>query len=110
MQPDAVVLDHGPLNAWAGPTSSHRNRVRIERQPSSCGGHCQDTENFTNIPVVYTTYERAMRKPRERRTLSYVPAKAKEGVPEAELTSRIQEQTGLEPIPHKTAGRRSAGY
>ena len=39
-------------------------------------------KTFTNIPVVYTTYERAFRYvPRERRTLSYVLAKAKDGVP-----------------------------
>jgi putative ABC transport system permease protein len=53
-------------------------------------------KSFTNIPVVYTTYERAMRYvPRERRTLSYVLAKAKDGVRVEDVVQRIRTQTGL---------------
>ena len=53
-------------------------------------------KTFTNIPVVYTTYERALRYvPRERRTLSYVLAKAKDGAPVDEVIHRIREQTNL---------------
>lgn len=53
-------------------------------------------KSFTNIPVVYTTYERAMRYvPRERRILSYVLAKHKDGVPVEDVVQRIRTQTGL---------------
>jgi putative ABC transport system permease protein len=53
-------------------------------------------KDFQNIPAVYTTFERAVNyAPPERRKLSYVLAKAKDGVPVMEITRRIREQTGL---------------
>ncbi|HNA25355.1 MAG TPA: ABC transporter permease [Nitrospira sp.] len=97
LQPDAVVLDQWAVERMGGPTVITIGTVfELNDKLARVVAIAKTQKNFTNIPVVYTTYERAMRYvPRERRTLSYVLAKAKEGVPEAELTSRIQEQTGL---------------
>jgi len=97
LQPDAVVLDQWAVERMGGPTVITIGTVfELNDKLARVVAIAKTQKNFTNIPVVYTTYERAMRYvPRERRTLSYVLAKAKDGVPEAELTSRIQEQTGL---------------
>ena len=97
LQPDAVVLDQWAVERMGGPAVITIGTVfELNDKLARVVAIAKTQKNFTNIPVVYTTYERAMRYvPRERRTLSYVLAKAKEGVPEAELTSRIQEQTGL---------------
>ena len=97
LQPDAVVLDQWAVERMGGPAVITIGTVfELNDKLARVVAIAKTQKNFTNIPVVYTTYERAMRYvPRERRTLSYVLAKAKDGVPEAELTSRIQEQTGL---------------
>jgi len=97
LQPDAVVLDQWAVERMGGPTVITIGTVfELNDKLARVVAIAKTQKNFTNIPVVYTTYDRAIRYvPRERRTLSYVLAKAKDGVPAAEVTARIQEQTGL---------------
>lgn len=97
LQPDAVVLDQWAVERMGGPTVITIGTVfELNDKLARVVVIAKTQKNFTNIPVVYTTYDRAIRYvPRERRTLSYVLAKAKDGVTEAEVTARIQEQTGL---------------
>ncbi len=97
LQPDAVVLDQWAVERMGGPTVIKIGTVfELNDKLARVVAIAKTQKNFTNIPVVYTTYERAIRYvPRERRTLSYVLAKAKDGVSDADVTTRIQEQTGL---------------
>lgn len=97
LQPDAVVLDQWAVERMGGPTVIKIGTVfELNDKLARVVAIAKTQKNFTNIPVVYTTYERAIRYvPRERRTLSYVLAKAKDGVSDAEVTARIHEQTGL---------------
>jgi len=59
-------------------------------------GIAKVTRTFQSQPVVYTTYSRAKTyAPRERKLLSFVLVKAKQGQNLKELTQRIQAKTGL---------------
>ncbi|MCX7101086.1 MAG: ABC transporter permease [Methylobacter sp.] len=59
-------------------------------------GIAKVTRTFQSQPVVYTTYSRAKSyAPRERKLLSFVMVKAKQGQDPTELTRRIRDNTGL---------------
>jgi len=97
LQPDAVVLDQWAVERMGGPTVVTVGTIfELNDKLARVVAIAKTQKSFTNIPVVYTTYERAMRYvPRERRTLSYVLAKAKDGVPVEGVVQRIRTQTGL---------------
>ena len=59
-------------------------------------GICQVTRTFQSQPVIYTTYTRATTfAPRERKLLSFILVKAKEGQDPKALRERIAQRTGL---------------
>ena len=59
-------------------------------------GICQVTRTFQSQPVIYTTYTRATTfAPRERKLLSFILVKAKEGQDPKVLRERIAQRTGL---------------
>ncbi len=97
LQPDAVALDQWAVERMGGPNVMKvGTSFELNDKLARVVAIAKTQKSFTNIPVVYTTYERAIRYvPRERRTLSYVLAKPKDGVPIEEVTRRIREQTGL---------------
>ena len=97
LQPDAVVLDQWAVERMGGPTVITVGTIfELNDKLARVVAIAKTQKSFTNIPVVYTTYERAIHYvPRERRTLSYVLAKAKSGIPIEEVIQRIQSQTGL---------------
>jgi len=97
VQPDAVVLDQWTVERMGGPSVVTIGTVfELNDKVARVVAIAKTQKSFTNIPVVYTTYERAIRyMPRERRILSYVLAKAKDGVPTDLVITRIREQTGL---------------
>lgn len=97
LQPDAVVLDQWAVERMGGPTIVRVGTIfELNDKLARVVAIAKTQKSFTNIPVVYTTYERAMRYvPRERRILSYVLAKHKDGVPVEDVIQQIQTQTGL---------------
>lgn len=97
LQPDAVVLDQWAVERMGGPTVVRVGTIfELNDKLARVVAIAKTQKSFTNIPVVYTTYERAMRYvPRERRILSYVLAKHKDGVPVEDVVQRIRTQTGL---------------
>jgi putative ABC transport system permease protein len=97
LQPDAVVLDQWAVERMGGPAVVKVGTIfELNDKLARVVAIAKTQKSFTNIPVVYTTYERAMRYvPRERRTLSYVLAKAKDGVRVEDVVQRIRTQTGL---------------
>jgi putative ABC transport system permease protein len=59
-------------------------------------GICQVTRTFQSQPVIYTTYTRATTfAPRERKLLSFILVKAKEGQNPKVLSEWIAQRTGL---------------
>lgn len=97
LQPDAVVLDQWAVERMGGPTVVRVGTIfELNDKLARIVAIAKTQQNFTNIPVVYTTYERALRYvPRERRILSYVLAKNKDGVPVEDVIQRVRAQTGL---------------
>ena len=97
LQPDAVVMDQWAVERMGGPTVITVGTIfELNDKLARVVAIAKTQKSFTNIPVVYTTYERAMRYvPRERRILSYVLAKHKDGVPVEDVVQRIRTQTSL---------------
>ncbi|MEW6544676.1 MAG: ABC transporter permease [Nitrospirota bacterium] len=95
--PDAVVVDQWAVQRMGGPDVVKVGAVfEINDKKARVVGIANIQKDFQNIPAVYTTFDRAVAyAPPERRVLSYVLAKAKDGVPVGEVTRRIREQTGL---------------
>lgn len=63
-------------------------------------GFCETSPSLMAYPVIYTTYSRALTfAPHERKMLSFVLVKAKEGQSIPELCERIEATTGLEARP-----------
>ncbi|MGZ5003515.1 MAG: ABC transporter permease, partial [Chthoniobacterales bacterium] len=59
-------------------------------------GICRVTLTFQNVPVIYTTYSHATTiAPQERKLLSFVIAKTKEGADAATVRARIRSTIGL---------------
>ena len=59
-------------------------------------GICRTTRTFQSQPVIYTTYSRAtLFAPQERKLLSFVLVKAKDGEDKLEVCRRIEAATGL---------------
>lgn len=112
LQPDAVVLDQWAVERMGGPNVIKIGTVfELNDKLARVVAIAKTQKSFTNIPVVYTTYERAIRYvPRERRTLSYVLAKAKDGVSPAEVTARIHKQTGLGAFTAEDFGWKTIGW
>ena len=65
-------------------------------------GIAKNTRTFQSQPVVYTTYTRAMMyAPRERKLLSFILIKAKQGENLEVLSERIRRSTGLQAYTQK---------
>jgi putative ABC transport system permease protein len=59
-------------------------------------GICRTTRTFQSQPVIYTTYSRAtLFAPQERKLLSFVLVKAKDGENKQEVCRKIEAATGL---------------
>ena len=95
--PDAVAVDQWAVQRMGGPNVIKIGTVfEINDKKARVVAIANTQKDFQNIRAVYTTFERSMAyAPPERRKLSYVLAKAKDGVPTEEVTRRIREQTGL---------------
>ncbi len=112
LQPDAVALDQWAVERMGGPDVIKVGTIfELNDKLARVVAIAKTQKSFTNIPVVYTTYERAIRYvPRERRILSYVLAKPKDGVPIEEVTKRIHEQTGLGAFTAEEFGWKTIGW
>ena len=112
LQPDAVALDQWAVERMGGPDIIKVGTIfELNDKLARVVAIAKTQKSFTNIPVVYTTYERAIHYvPAERRTLSYVLAKGKDGIPIQEVTRRIREQTGLGAFTAEEFGWKTIGW
>ncbi len=110
--PDAIVVDQWAVERMGGPNVIKVGAVfELNDQRARIVAIAKTQKSFQNIPVVYTTYERALRYvPRERRTMSYVLAKARDGVATEEVTRRIRNQTGLGAFTGEEFGWKTIGW
>jgi putative ABC transport system permease protein len=70
--------------------------VEINDHRAVVVGICRVTRTFQSQPVIYTTYSRGTTfAPRERKLLSFILVKAKDGEDVKALSTRIRQKTGL---------------
>ncbi len=103
---DAVIVDIDGARDKLGkpsPESGGKNiplkigdSLELNDHRATIVGIAKVTRTFQSQPVIYTTYSRAKSyAPRERRLLSFVLVKAKQGQDPQELIERIRATTGL---------------
>jgi putative ABC transport system permease protein len=92
--PDAIVIDKRGLKKLGYPKVG--TTLEINDHRARVVAIVDVLNGFQSFPYVYTTYDRAkMFLPPQRKTLSYIFASPTTGITEAQLATRIQQQTGL---------------
>jgi putative ABC transport system permease protein len=108
---DSVIVDEVGANSKLARINSDGSKsplqvgdtLELNDRRAIVVGIARVTRTFQSQPVLYTTYTRATTfAPQERRLLSFIMVKAKEGTPIETLAGRIKEQTKLNA--HTTAG------
>jgi putative ABC transport system permease protein len=96
-RPDGIILDEAGYHyLFPGETLAAGRVFEMNDHRAEIVGICKASPTFQTFPIAYTTYSRALHfAAQERRTLSFVLAKAEPGVPAEEVCHRIEEQTGL---------------
>lgn len=101
--PDAIIVDHVGANnklSFDFPINQKPlvvgDVIEINDNRAKVVGICNSARTFQSQPVVYTTFNRALNfAPNERKLLSFVLVKGKEGVNPKELAKKIRKTTGL---------------
>jgi putative ABC transport system permease protein len=111
-KPDAIILDANGWNyLWPNEPFSVGKQFEMNDHRAVVVGICKASPTFQTFPVAYTLYSRAiMYQAQERRSLSFVLAKTKEGVPVKEVCQRIKEQTGLKGMSQSEFAWMTVGY
>lgn len=96
-RPDGIVLDlSGYRYLFPGQPLETGRVFEMNDHRAEIVGICKSSPTFQTFPIAYTTYNRALHyAAQERRSLSFVLAKAEPGVSPEEVSRRIEEQTGL---------------
>ncbi|MBX9579265.1 MAG: ABC transporter permease [Gemmataceae bacterium] len=100
-QPDAVFIDEFGWKYLYGdePFAAGRKTLELNDKRAVIVGMCKCNPTFQTFPILYCTYSQAVQFiPQERKTLSFVLAKADDGVTEAEVCRRITDQTGFKAL------------
>ncbi len=96
--PNAVVVDQVTVKKFKtkGLTLQVGDVFEINDKEARVVGICYAEQSFMGQPYVYTTYERALEYvPTQRKMLSFVLAKPREGVSAEEAVARIKKIPGL---------------
>jgi putative ABC transport system permease protein len=96
-QPDTVVIDDvGAIRMFPEGDSPLGERLELNDQRAVVRGIADAMPSFTSQVTLYTTYSQALNYvPGTRNRMSFVLVRSAEGVTPAELTQRIETQTGL---------------
>jgi putative ABC transport system permease protein len=97
-QPDAVIMDEfGWRYLWPNDPFTPGRTIEMNDKRAVIVGLCKCNPTFQTFPILYCTYSQAVRfVPQERKTLTFVLAKADDGVTPEELCTRInREVSGL---------------
>ena len=103
---DSIIVDKiGAETKLAEGSSTHDNHysplkigdiLEINDQYSFVVGLCQSSRTLQSQPIIYTTYQRAIRfAPPERKMLTYILVHSQKGVDPKLLCKKIQAITGL---------------
>ncbi len=101
-QPNAVIVDQIAVKKFAKKFAKEGLELKvgdtfeINDQEARVVGICVAEQSFMGQPYVYTTYERALEyAPPQRKQLSFILAKARDGVDERAVIDRIRAIPGL---------------
>jgi putative ABC transport system permease protein len=99
-RPNALMIDaSGYQYIWPGQPLRIGRIVEINDRRVEIVAIARASPPFVTFPVVYTRYSEALRfTPQQRNKLSFVIAKARDGVTPAELAQRIHRATGLQAL------------
>lgn len=112
-QPDAVFIDEFGWRYLFGdePFVAGAKTLELNDRRAVIVGMCECSPTFQTFPILYCTYSQAVQFiPQERKTLSFVLAKAEDGVPPEEVGSRIEGQTGLKALTEDAFVWTTIGY
>ncbi|KLE31184.1 ABC transporter permease [Aurantiacibacter gangjinensis] len=95
--PDSVIIDDvGALRMFENGQSPIGERLELNDQRAVIRGVADAIPSFTSQVTLYTKYSRALNYvPGTRNRMSFVLVGAADGVTPEQLTTRIEEQTGL---------------
>jgi putative ABC transport system permease protein len=93
-QPDAVMMDEfGWRYLYGDEPFAPGKTIEMNDKRAVVVGLAKCNPTFQTFPILYCTYTQAVKYvPQERKTLTFVLAKADDGVPPAELCRRIEAQ------------------
>lgn len=110
--PDAMIIDRaGHEFIWPGEPMRLGRVIEINDRRVVIVGICDASPPFVTFPIVYSKFSDAKRlAPGERNRMSFIVAKAEDGVAPEELTQRIQAETGLQALTSDAFQWRSINY
>jgi putative ABC transport system permease protein len=111
-RPNALMIDRaGHEFIWPGEPLKVGRVVEINDRRVEIVAIAKASPTFVTFPVVYTRYSEALRfTPPQRNKLSFVVAKAADGVDPSELARRISERTGLQALSWREFAWRSVRH
>ncbi len=113
-QPDAVIMDEfGWRYLWPGQAFDPNNLKTIEMNDKRARvvGLAKCNPTFQTFPILYCTYSQAVKYvPQERKTLTFILAKANDGVTPEALCDRIHSQTGFRALTDEQFFWATIGY
>jgi putative ABC transport system permease protein len=96
---------------WPGEPLSAGKTFEMNDHRAVVVGVCKASPTFQTFPIAYTRYTQAVNfVPPERRVLSFVLAKAAEGVTPAEAARNIHAQTGLQAVSNTDFAKKTIEY
>jgi len=95
-RPDAVIMDEfGWRYLYGKEPFAPGKTIEMNDKRAVIVGLAKCSPTFQTFPILYCTYSQAVKYvPQERKTLTFILAKANDGVSPPELCKRIEEQTG----------------
>jgi putative ABC transport system permease protein len=95
-QPDAVIMDEFGWRYLYGPQPFAPGKtIEMNDKRAKIVGLAKCNPTFQTFPILYCTYSQAVKYvPQERKTLTFILAKADDGVTPEQLCERIEQQTG----------------
>jgi putative ABC transport system permease protein len=99
-QPDAVMIDDfGWRYLFPGEPFQPGKVLEMNDKRAVIVGMCKCNATFQTFPILYCTYSQAVKfVPQERKTLTFILAKAEDGADPEQLGKTIQERTGLQAL------------
>jgi putative ABC transport system permease protein len=97
--PNAVIIDQIAVKKFKqkGQELKVGDVFEINDKEARVAGICFAEQSFLGQPYIYTTYERALDyAPRQRKQLSFILAKARDGIAESTVVDRIRGLSGLQ--------------